>query len=96
MYQITSFSPKEYRYIEIKYKTTDNNFLKLFTMENSDDTKYLITSDELITDGNWHDVVIDLWSNENIKNQEKITGWRLDWGIDKVGVSMQIDYIRVI
>ncbi len=96
MEQMVSFQPKEYRYIEIKYKTTDNKLLEIYTIKEPKDDTYCMTSNELITDGNWHTVVLDLWSNENIKNQQEITGWRLDWGDNQIGVSMQIDYIKVI
>lgn len=96
MYGITSLNPKQCRYIEIKYKTEDNTSLEFFTVEDPKDQEYSITNNELVNDGNWHTLVIDLWNNEKIKAQEEITGWRFDWGENKMGVSMQIDYIRVI
>lgn len=96
MYGITSLNPKQCRYIEIKYKTEDNTSLEFFTVEDPKDQEYSITNNELVNDGNWHTLIIDLWNNEKIKAQEEITGWRFDWGENKIGVSMQIDYIRVI
>ncbi len=94
MYNITSFNPKEYRYIEIRYKTTNNTQVELYMIENPTDQTYAIKN-TLIKDGQWHTVIVDLWSNENIKNRENITGWRFDWASENA-VSMQIDYFRII
>ncbi len=95
MYNVTIFDPKIYRYVEIKYKTTTNNSIELFMEENPSDTTYCVRSRPLTTDGKWHIEVIDLWSNENVKNRDTITGWRFDWGIDN-GVSMEIESIRIM
>ncbi len=95
MYNITEFNPMEYRYIEMKYRTINNSNVKFYLIENPIDETYAITN-ELEKDGEWHNVLIDLWSNENVKNKEEITGWRFDFAEVQNGVSMQIDYIRVV
>lgn len=95
MYNITAFNPMEYRYIEMRYRTTDNSNVKFYLIENPIDDTYSIMN-ELEKDGEWHSIFIDLWGNENIKNREEITGWRFDFAESQIGVSMEIDYIRVI
>lgn len=95
MNQVTSFSPKLHRYVEVKYKTNNSNAtrMELFMIENPTNQTYSI-SKTIKSDGLWHTVVFDLWSNQNIKNRENITGWRFDW-VGANNVTMQIDYIRV-
>lgn len=97
MYNVTSFNPSEHRFIEIKYKTTDSNLLELYMIENPEDETYVLKNKTLNKDGEWHTCIFDLWSNEAIKNRDNITGWRFDWGDNQQsGVSIQIDYIRVV
>lgn len=96
MNHVTSFNPTEYRYVEIRYKTTNNSYLSIHMIENPIDDTYFTGERSLNMDGEWHTIIIDLWENENIKNRDNITGWRLDWGANEIGVSMQIDYIKII
>ena len=79
----------------MRYRTTDNSNVKFYLIENPIDDTYSIMN-ELEKDGEWHSIFIDLWGNENIKNREEITGWRFDFAESQIGVSMEIDYIRVI
>lgn len=94
MYNITSFSPLKYRYIDIKYKSNvQDDYIGLVFEENPTDETYLIKK-EIIGDGQWHIATFDLWSNVAIKNKENITGWIFNWAT-KTGVSLDIDYIKV-
>ena len=63
---------------------------------NNVDTYEFRSKQEITTDGEWHTVIFDLWSNENVKNLEKITSWRWDWCDTAVaGDTMEVDYIRI-
>lgn len=94
MYNITSFSPLKYRYIDVKYKlNVQDDYMGLVFEENPIDETYLIKK-EIIGDGQWHIATFDLWSNVAIKNKENITGWIFNWAT-KTGVSLDIDYIKV-
>ena len=96
MTNVADFSPLEYRYIEVRYKTTTtSNIMEFFMTESPTDGTYSIKQ-EITTDGEWHTVIFDLWSNENVKNLEKITSWRWDWCDTAVaGDTMEVDYIRI-
>lgn len=96
MYGVTSFSPKEHRYIEVKYKATNVTNMEFLMIENSTNETYSAGEEKLVGDANWHTIVFDLWNNKDIKDREEITGWRLDWEKETIGASMQIDYIRII
>lgn len=94
MYNVTSFDPKEYRYVDIRYKIkSEQKFMEIFFIEEPVDQTYSI-SKGIISDGQWHVLTIDLWENENVKNRDNITGWRLDW-IGDNNAYMEVDYIRI-
>lgn len=93
MNNVTSFSPLEYRYIEVRYKTNISSSMEFFMIENPSDQTYAI-SQPVIGDNQWHILTIDLWSNENVKNRPTITGWRWDWSSAN-GATMDVDYIRI-
>ena len=97
MNNVTSFNPQEYRYITVKYRTNSSNIqnMDFFMIENPTDQTYAI-SQPLVTDGQWHELVIDLWSNNAVKNRSTITGWRWDWSnANSAGVIMDVDYIKI-
>lgn len=95
MRKVTSFNPKINRYIEVKYRITNNisTIMQFYCIENPTSETYAIGK-PLKSDGQWHTVVFDLWGNTNVKNREEITGWRFDWCTTN-NVKMEIDYIRV-
>ena len=93
MNNVTSFSPLEYRYIEVRYKTNISSSMEFFMIENPSDQTYAI-SQPVIGDNQWHILTIDLWSNANVKNRPTITGWRWDWS-GANGATMDVDYIRI-
>ena len=93
MNNVTSFSPLEYRYIEVRYKTNISSSMEFFMIENPSDQTYAI-SQPVIGDNQWHILTIDLWSNANVKNRPTITGWRWDWSSAN-GATMDVDYIRI-
>lgn len=93
MNNVTSFSPLEYRYIEVRYKTNISSSMEFFMVENPSDQTYSI-SQPVTGDNQWHILTIDLWSNANVKNRPTITGWRWDWS-GANGATMDVDYIRI-
>ena len=93
MNYVTSFSPLEYRYIEVRYKSNLNVTMEFFMIENPSNQTYSIIQ-LLEGDNKWHTVTFDLWSNTNVKNREKITGWRWDW-TPSPNATMQVDYIKI-
>ena len=93
MNNVTSFSPLEYRYIEVRYKTNISSSMEFFMIENPSDQTYAI-SQPVTGDNQWHILTIDLWSNANVKNRPTITGWRWDWSSAN-GATMDVDYIRI-
>ena len=94
MYNVTSFSPLEYRYIDVKYRVIKgNDIMQFYMIENPSNQTYSVVH-SLEPDGNWHVLTIDLWSNEAVKQRETITGWRWDW-IGENSTSIQVDYIKI-
>ena len=93
MYNITSFDPKIYRYIEVRYNSNTNTTMEFFMIENPTDQTYAVSGD-IIGDGEWHILTIDLWTNEEVKNRDNITGCRWDWCTGDT-VIMDVDYIKI-
>lgn len=93
MYSITSFDPQTYRYIEVRYKSDTNTTMEFFMIENPTNQTYAISGD-IIGDGEWHVLTIDLWSNAAVKNRDSITGWRWDWCSEGT-ITMNVDYIKI-
>ena len=94
MNNVTSFSPSEYRYLEVRCRTNSSTMMEFFMIENPTNQTYSIQQN-VTGDGQWNIVTFDLWSNENVKNRETITGWRWDWGAAS-GITMEVDYIKII
>lgn len=96
MYYVTSFNPSQYRYIDVRYRTSSNvDTMEFFMIEDPSNQTYSV-SGKLITDGQWHILTIDLWSNENVKNRTQITGWRWDWSnANGDNQKMEVDYIKI-
>ena len=67
--------------------------MEFFMIENPTDQTYAVSQD-VITDGEWHIMTIDLWSNTSVKNRNPITGWRWDW-ISSNNAIMEVDYIKI-
>lgn len=94
MYNVTSFNPLEYRYIDVKYKVINGtDVMEFFMIENPSDQTYSV-SHSLENDGQWHVLTIDLWDYPNVKSRETITGWRWDW-VGASTSSIQVDYIKI-
>lgn len=93
MSNVTSFSPLTYRYIEVRYRTNSASTMEFFMIENPTDQTYSVTG-QMIGDGEWHILTIDLWTNEAVKNRSSITGWRWDWRLDSAG-TVDVDYIKI-
>ena len=101
MYQLGSFDPNTYRYINIRYRVTSGtaNGMQIFYTNglyggaNADQRKDIaISSTPLNT---WKIVSIDMgtpttgnWLHSNV------TGWRFDWATNS-GVTMDIDFIQL-
>ena len=94
MNQVTSINPKEFRHMDIRYRTSSAaERMEFFMIENPTNQTYAINK-SLICDGEWHILTIDFWENSNVKNREKITGWRWDWSRAN-NTTMEIDYIKI-
>lgn len=94
MNQVTSFNPAEYRYIEVKYRTSSSaGSMEFFMIENPSNQTYAI-SQPLVCNGQWNILTIDLWSNSSVKGRNPITGWRWDW-CSANNATMEVDYIMI-
>lgn len=93
MYNVTSFSPLTYRYIEVRYRTNSSSMMEFFMIENPADQTYSVTG-QMTGDGEWHILTIDLWTNSAVKNRSSITGWRWDWRAN-AGGTVDVDYIKI-
>ncbi len=87
MEDVTSFNPREYRYIDIKYKTNSNaGSMKLIIGDST-------IEKTLTCDGQWHTATFDLGLDANIWRNSPITGWTWVWTTES-NVTMDVDYIR--
>lgn len=94
MNNVTSFSPLEYRYIDVRYRVIEgNDMMEFFMIENPADQTYSCRA-SLENDGEWHVLTIDLMDYPNIISRENITGWRWDW-VGGTQTSIQVDYIKI-
>lgn len=94
MNNVTSFNPNEFRYIDVRYRVIQGSgVMEFFMIESPSDQTYAI-SQSVVTDGEWHVLTIDLWSNSAVKNRNPITGWRWDW-ISSNNAIMEVDYIKI-
>lgn len=94
MYNVTEFAPSLYRYVDVRYRTSSNaGEMKLYMIESPSNEEYALAQN-LVSDGNWHTITFDLWSNESVKARTKITGWRWDL-IDTNDATIDIDYIKI-
>lgn len=94
MYNVTEFSPLLHRFIDVRYRISSNaNEMKLYMIESPSNEEYAIKQ-SLISDGNWHVLTFDLWSNGSVKARTNITGWRWDL-VDVSGATIEIDYIKI-
>lgn len=92
------FSPQEYRYIAVRYKCLHNypDLMGVFTASQPINNDYFAMVNNIRTDGVWTEVIIDLWTNPNIKNQEWIDGGiRFDF-TNNENVDMDVDYIKFL
>ncbi len=99
MYNIGSFNPNTYRYIEIKYRVNEGVapgyqiYYLTNTEPNASEDKALWSG--LIADGQWHTQRLDMWDSPKYKNTGNITGWRYDWATES-GCTIEFDYIKLI
>ena len=87
------FSPKEYRYVHIKYRTTSDTTMSCYMVPNPTDETYNIIQ-TTIGDGEWHIAVFDLSNNSSVWNLSQITGMRFD-PLNSNGATIEIDYIGI-
>ena len=105
MPNIGSFDPTIYRYFTFRYrvKTGTPRYGQVYFMNtvypNVTSEQYLNTPSYLITDGEWHTFMLDMWAHALWKVNGNITSLRFDWAnpttID-VPVQVQLDYIRLV
>ena len=98
MYNIGSFDPNVYKYIQVKYRVVSGNAgdVEIFFTN----TQYTAVNAAqrsgatLNSDGNWNVVTVTMhthpkWTNSNI------TGWRFDMGTVS-GVTIEVEWIRLV
>ena len=101
MYNVGSFDPQVFRYMEIRYKmesgTPATGVETFFTSSQYpvETGEQRVGIDNLIADGQWHTCYLDMWSNPRYRTGGNITGWRYDWA-NNAGVTMELDYIRLV
>ncbi len=101
MYNIGSFDPNTYRYIEVRYKvdegqTSEYQIYYLTTQEtNLSEDKNVLARESLIADGQWHTQRLDMWRSSKYKTSGNITGWRYDWAT-KSDCTIEFDYIKLV
>lgn len=97
MYNIGSFDPNTYKYIQIRYRVIAGiaGSTEIFFLNNlyTEATASQQVNATLISDGAWHVLNIDM-STHGLWNNSNITGWRYDW-CTNTGVRMEIDYIGI-
>ncbi len=88
------FDPLDYRYIVIRYKTatSSSNRVDVFMTSTPVDNTYTVTGN-MTTNNQWHELAIDLWSNNNVKNMGLVKGLRFDF-INAANVPVTLDYIK--
>ncbi|MBU0488293.1 MAG: T9SS type A sorting domain-containing protein [Bacteroidetes bacterium] len=96
----TPYNPATYKYVEVRYRvlagTAGNMELFWCTPANPFARGGFSTSNALISDGNWHNLVIDLFAKYTTTgdNGQDVIGFRYDWCTAN-GVTMDIDYIKI-
>ncbi len=88
MNDVTYFNPREYRYIDVKYRTSSQAGTMQFVFENA------TLEEELVCDGEWHTVTFDFGSKSSSLGNSPITGWIWKWASES-DVTMDVDYIRI-
>jgi hypothetical protein len=93
-----SFNPNTYRYVQIRYKVTvgTGGYAEIFFYNTTHN--YAVTGEEvagaLLSDGNWHILNLDMWTDPEYTTGGNITGWRFDWSSNS-GTTMDIDFITL-
>lgn len=98
MYNIGSFDPNVYKYIQVKYRVVSGNAgnVEIFFTN----TQYTAANAEqhrgapLNSDGNWNVVTVTMHTHANWTNSN-ITGWRFDMGTVS-GVTIEVEWIRLV
>lgn len=98
MYNIGSFDPNVYKYIQVKYRVVSGNAgdVEIFFTN----TQYTAANAAqhrgapLNSDGNWNVVTVAMHTHPNWTNSN-ITGWRFDMGTAS-GVTIEVEWIRLV
>lgn len=98
MYNIGSFDPNVYKFIQVKYRVVSGNAgsVEIFFTN----TQYTTANEAQVgraplnSDGNWNVVTVAMHTHPNWTNSN-ITGWRFDMGIAS-GVTIEVEWIRLV
>lgn len=98
MATLGSFDPNIFRYIQIYYQVASGNGSAAEIFFYNTNHNSAVGGEEvagaLISDGAWHFLNFDMWSDPDYKTGGNITGWRFDWAGES-GVTMNIDFITL-
>lgn len=98
MYNIGSFDPNKYRYIDVRYRTVNGSggnmeiFFTNSTYTSANGAAYVTAN--IIMDNTWRTVTLDMGSHAAWTTGGNITGWRFDWATIG-GANLEIDWIRL-
>lgn len=98
MYNIGSFDPNVYKFIQVKYRVVSGNagsveIIFTNTQYTSANAAQVMRA-PLNSDGNWNVVTVAMHTHSNWTNSN-ITGWRFDMGTAS-GVTIEVEWIRLV
>jgi hypothetical protein len=99
MFNLGSFDPNVYRYIEIKYRLPAgvSNGLEIYFLNAATIIPIAgqrVAVGSVPATGQWETIKVDMWESPKWK-ESFITGWRYDWGT-QTNVTMDLAYIRLV
>lgn len=98
MYNIGSFDPNVYKFIQVKYRIVSGNagHVEIFftNTQYTSATGAQVRNAPLNSDGNWNVVTVAMHTHPNWTNSN-ITGWRFDMGTAS-GVTIEVEWIRLV
>lgn len=98
MYNIGSFDPNVYKFIQVKYRVVSGNAgnVEIFFTNTQYTSAHGAQHRDapLNSDGNWNVVTVAMHTHPNWTNSN-ITGWRFDMGTAS-GVTIEVEWIRLV
>lgn len=98
MNNLGSFNPATYRYLNIRYRVLSGTASNVEIFFHNTTHNYAVggetTFGNLISDGNWHILSVDMHTDPDYLTGGNILGWRFDWATQP-SVTMEIDFIEL-